>query len=757
MSNDCLIKKVAENLQNSEEVEAVRFERGKKNIEAQVVAGKDFEAKAFSKKILPELYQQSSDCGWEHQKVQCSSCEKYKLEKLSKDMKIEECPDGSLIISRIADTQSSDKVWFSLPIKLEAWNSLTKREIAEPHWKEDLRLAIISGVATFAGLLAESYFSGSLRFVAYPLYLLGMVCGAWHPFEEVRVLLKKKILDVHFLMICVAVGAALIGHWWEGGLLLFLFSLSGALEELAQYRTEKEISSLFKAAPREATIVNADGSESRLAVSMLKPGDIIRVRPDEQFAVDGRIISGSSAVNESNLTGESIPVEKKIADNVYSGTLNLWGSVDCEVTALASESALAKIIKLIKNAQDSKAPSQKFTDKFGTGYTYLILGLSAGMFFYWWLITGLPAFSDTSNGVMSAFYRAMTLLVVASPCALVLSIPSAILAGIASGARAGVLFRGGSAIEQLSEITLVAMDKTGTLTTGELKLLKVESVPSGYEDEVLKIAASLAHHSTHPISRTIAASIKSSEMLEVSQLKSVAGYGLEAKIKINGEFVTARLGRRGLFVDNSVELAEPDIGVTETLLDAGTVKGRILLRDSVRAASEPMLKELKVQGIKTVMLTGDRYEAALQVANQLGVQELRAQLKPEDKVSAIKSFKQQGERVAMIGDGVNDAPSLAAADVAVGMGLRGSDAVLEQADVVLMQDRLENFNFAFNLSKKAKEIIKQNLIISVGTAVLLIGGALFTDLRLPLGVIGHEGSTVVVVLNSLRLLFVKKS
>lgn len=702
MSKDCLIKKIAEQLNNNDKVTAVRISRDNQIIEASIPNASSADSKEFAKQISPGLFAEKSDCGWEQQAAQCSKCEKYKAEEMPAEIKISDEPKGDILLTK-KDLPAEQGSWAKLPLKLEAWHFMVRHDAEEPHWKEDLKLAIFSGILTLSGLLIETFITGSFKNLAYLFYLVGMICGAWHPFEEVRLLLKKKILDVHFLMICVAVGAALIGHWWEGGLLLFLFSLSGALEELAQYRTEKEISSLFKDAPREASVVNSDGTVSRIPVTDLKPGDIIRVRPDEQFSADAKIISGATAVNESNLTGESLPVEKKTSDRVYSGTLNLWGSVDCEVIAAASESALAKIIKLIKSAQETKAPSQKFTDKFGTGYTYMILGLSALMFFYWWLISGLPAFSDSQSGTLSAFYRAMTLLVVASPCALVLSIPSAILAGIASGARAGVLFRGGSAIEQLSSITVVAMDKTGTLTTGELKLLKVESVPAGQETEVLAIAASLAQHSTHPLSRTIAASLPSKDLLEVSQLKSVAGYGLEAKVKYKEEWLSAKLGRRGLFVEAPVGLAEPDIGVTETLLDAGKFKGRILLRDSVRAASEPMLRALKEQGIKTVMLTGDRYEAALQVANQLGVQELRAQLKPEDKVAAIKGFKQLGEKVAMIGDGVNDAPSLAAADVAVGMGLRGSDAVLEQADVVLMQDRLENFIFALNLSKKAKK------------------------------------------------------
>ena len=368
----------------------------------------------------------------------------------------------------------------------------------EDDYKRALKLAILCGAATAIGFTGELAQGGDKPPIFSLLaYLVAYAAGAWHATHEVWELLRKRILDIHFLMICVAIGAAFIGHWWEGAILLFLFSLSDALEDMSMARTEREIQSLFQEAPKEATIIDEQGKESRVAVDELAPGMRVRILPDEQFPADSEVLTGASAANESSLTGESAPIDKNPGDKVFSGTLNLWGAVDCRVIKPASESALAKIVTLIKEAQESKAPSQRFTDKFGGRYTVSLLTLCTAMFFAWWKGMGIPAFADGSE-TTSAFYRAMTLLVVASPCALVLSIPSAILAGIASAAKRGVLFRGGAAMEKLAEIQRVAMDKTGTLTTGILALVEVESFPPGREAEVIAIAEALARNSAHP-------------------------------------------------------------------------------------------------------------------------------------------------------------------------------------------------------------------------------------------------------------------
>lgn len=630
-------------------------------------------------------------------------------------------------------------------------------------WKPQLLSAAICGVLAIAAFIigrAAGTPSPNQEALSIGLYLAAFISGAWFPAQEVWELLRKRIIDIHFLMLAVGVGAASTGHWGEGAMLLFLFSLSGAMEALAMARTEREIQGLFKEAPKESTQIDTAGNESSINVDAITAGTRLRIRPGEQFPVDAEVLTGSSSADESTLTGESVPVDKSPGDTVFSGTMNTWGIIECAATRPASESSLARIITLIREAQESKAPSQRFTDRFGTGYTYAVLGASGLMFFIWWLGFGIPAFSAPSGdnlGETSAFYRAMTLLVVASPCALVLSIPSAILAGIAAGARGGVLFRGGIAIEKLADITHVAMDKTGTITSGELEVIAVESYPPGREEEVLNTAAALAHQSTHPLSRSIVqhwrAVHPNDSLPATADFRSITGMGIAGEV--TGEKM--QLGRRDLFAPTWSAMPDlPEIGVTETLIGGDQLHGRILLRDHVRSGSAALLSQLYALGVKVTMLTGDRTESAQKVADEIGLRDFKAELKPEGKVAAIRRWRDQGEHIAMIGDGVNDAPSLAAADVAVGMGLRGSDAVLEQADVILMQDRLGNFHYAYTLSRKARRIIRQNLVISLGVIVILVLGALSSMLPLTLGVIGHEGSTVVVVLNSLRLLFHRK-
>jgi len=416
---------------------------------------------------------------------------------------------------------------------------------------------------------------------------------------------------------------------------------------------------------------------------------------------------------------------------------------------------LQKIIRLIQEAQHLKAPAQQFTDKFSSIYTYAVLAMTLVMFFVWWRGFGLAAFAEQA-GSRSAFYRTMTLLVVASPCALVLSIPSAVLAAIAWGARRGILFRGGAAVEKLSEIKVVALDKTGTLTTGELKVERVETFPSGRERDVAQLAYSLDRLSTHPLARATTRYGKQQQLepLALDKFESVTGNGLRAQRK--GQ--TCFLGKRDWVLKESnlqTDANSPETGFSEIWLASGDLLGRIVLRDDIRPQAKNVLEELRREGLHTVVLTGDRKSTAEHLKNQLGLEDVRAELKPEEKVAVIKSFTEKHQPVAMVGDGVNDAPSLAAAHVGVAMGARGSDAALEQAEVVLMNDKLENFLAAFKLSQRAHRVIRQNLVISLGTVVVLVCFALSGKIPLTIGVVGHEGSTVIVVMNSLRLLFGK--
>jgi Cd2+/Zn2+-exporting ATPase len=483
----------------------------------------------------------------------------------------------------------------------------------------------------------------------------------------------------------------------------------------------------------------------------------VRVKPGEAYAADGVVCLGRSASDESTLTGEAQPVPKGEGDPVFSGTINLWGAVDFSVSRLAAESTLQKIIRLIQTAQKLKAPSERFIDRFGARYAYFVIGLAATMFGVWWLGFHLPPFVN-QPGVRSAFYRAMTLMVVTSPCALVLSIPSAILAAIAWGARHGVLVRGGAAIEKLAGIGVVALDKTGTLTTGELAVVGCESFPAGRERAVLALAYALEVKSQHPIARAITRHARAEGLRAeaVADFQSITGQGLRGQL----DGATILLGRRELLESGPLaewarNLPPAAAELSEVWILGRGLVGRVLLRDQIRAESRGVLAALKAAGIRTVMLTGDRRHAAEAVARELGLDEVRSGLSPEDKVAAIQELRGAGRPVAMVGDGVNDAPCLAAADVSVAMGARGSDAALEQAEVILMHDRIESFLTAYRLSRRARTVIRQNLTIALGVVAVMVVATVCGVVPLAVGVAAHEGSTVVVCLNSLRLLFTR--
>jgi Cd2+/Zn2+-exporting ATPase len=640
------------------------------------------------------------------------------------------------------------------------WLRITQGEVElnqsgahEGEWRWQLGAAGACGVLGLAGwLLPQPGLAMGCNLAAY-------LAGAWFAAGETWEKLREKQLDVHFLMLAVASGAAAIGEWSEGVVLLFLFSFAGALEHYAMERTQREIRSLIDTAPKTASLVLSDGTQVEVPVGQLRPGHLLRLLPGALFPVDGELVSGETAVDESTLTGEATPVEKRKGDAVLAGTVNGWGMVEVRVTRLAEESALQRIIRLIRDAQRQKAPSQRFTDRFGSGYTLGVLALTAAMFLVWWLVAGREPFA-AGGPLPSAFYQAMTLLVVASPCALVLSVPSAILAAIAAGARRGILFRGGVAVEQLAEIEMVAMDKTGTLTTGELRVESVESFPPGREREVAELAYALERLSTHPLARAVTHYGTQNRLAEreLAAFVSVTGCGLQAET--GG--VPVRLGKRGWVLEVAGGGVVPGVVeapaqaeaalFSEVWVASAGLLGRLRLRDEVRPEARAVVEALHARGLRTIVLTGDRAEAAAFLQQTLAVQEVRAELKPEEKLRYIVELSRAGKHAAMIGDGINDAPSLAAAHVGVAMGARGADAALEQADLVLMHDRLENFLRAYDLSVAARRIIRQNVAISLGVITLLVGFALAGRIPLTLGVLGHEGSTLVVVLNSLRLL-----
>ncbi len=747
----CLYKEIVRVLGEEPRLEAVALRGDKKEISLATL-GED-EGGRLRKRVEEIVAAESSHCGRLDAGGVCSCCGKQPAIGAERIV-IKQFLGDTLIEKTTCPTAVSFWRWVSMrwPQYVPRESSLTEHE--EGEWKLIAWLAAGCLVFGLSGWAIDSWFH--LPWLALLAYLAAYVCGGWDAACDAWEKVRKFQLDIHFLMLAVAVGAAAVGAWKEGSLLLFLFTASGAMEHYAMGRTRKEISALLDAAPKTARVLDETG-ERILPVDQLVEGMLVRVISGEQVPADMRVTKGESACDESNLTGEARPVPKACGDTALAGTMNLLGVFEGEVLRPASESALQKIIGLIEKAQGMKAPSQRFTDRFGTGYTWTILLLCSTMFFVWWLVFGLPPFDNTGEQE-SALYRAMTLLVVASPCALVLSVPSSILSAIASGARRGILFRGGAAVENFAKVKVVAFDKTGTLTSGELGLTEICCF-RGEETALKKIAASFAKLSQHPLSRSLATHAETwgIDIPEVENLENVLGRGLVGKI---GE-TTYRMGNARFVQELAGETAPPSSKKEEFLgaevwVAGEDVFGVFRFSDKVRPESKKTLAALRKHGIRTVMLTGDRKETAVSIGNLLGVDEVRAELMPEGKVSALQELKENGTRkVAMVGDGVNDAPCIAAADVGIAMGARGSDAALEQAEVVLMNDHLENVLLALELSEKSKNIIYQNVALALGTITVMGLTTFIYPIPLAFGVFAHEGSTVLVVLNSLRLLAVR--
>ena len=603
-----------------------------------------------------------------------------------------------------------------------------------------LALAIVCGASALLGFLLER--SGAAGATLGVPFSVAYLAGSWFAIQDVGHSLRRGKVDIHFLMIAVALGALAVRAWTEGATLLFLFSLSNGLEEFANHRTRQSIEALLKTAPKIA--LRRDGQRwIEVPVEQVATGDELLVKAGELLPVDGVLIEGATSVDESALTGEAIPVGKRLGDSVSGGTLNVDGQCVVRATRALQESALSRILSLIETAQQQKAPAQRFTDSFSRWYTWFALSLSAIVF---------AALLVLHRPMADAFYRAMTVLVVASPCALVLSVPSAILVAIAAAARRGILFRGGVAIENLAGATQFAFDKTGTLTKGTLFVARIAAFDKQTEDGVLQLAASVAHFSTHPLARAIVckAHARRQTLLPANDFFNVAGFGMEASIDGERLFV----GSRRFMLDRGMKLptlwsgSEAEIWVG----NGKQVVGVIFLRDEIRSAAKRVIDFLRGSGVSVALLTGDRANPAGFVARQVGIDDVHSEMTPQAKLQCIHDWRAAGKKVAMVGDGINDAPSLTAADVSIGMGARGSDAALEQADIILMHDKIENVEEAFRLSRAARTVIRQNIAFSLGVILLLIVSALSEQINLTVGVIGHEGSTVLVILNGLRLL-----
>ena len=581
--------------------------------------------------------------------------------------------------------------------------------------------------------------------------------------------LREGVLDVDVLMVLAALGAALIGAPFEGALLLFLFSFSNVLQRHAMERTQRAIESLLTLRPAEA-LVKRDGATLKVAVEDLEIGAIVIVRPGEQIPVDGVITEGSTNVDESSLTGESMPVSKALGSNLFAGTLNQSGGVELTVKKRSEDSTLSRMVKLVAEAQSEKSGTQRFLEKAEQYYAMGVILFTIGVFLLPYLMKW--------NNFYDSFFRAMTIMVVASPCALVISTPATVLSAIGGAARRGILIKGGSPLETASKIDIVAIDKTGTLTVGKPSLTEIVTAAGVYEisaslpepvTTLLRVAAALEAKSEHPLAHAI---VKSAETLginlpEATDFQSTAGKGAEATI----ESIRYLVGSERLFRELNASGATSLVAISQPLQAKGktcvwlgtrvgdlvTAQALLVMADTIRPAARLLSDELHRLGVKkVVMLTGDQRLVAEAIAQEAKVDEVHAELLPEDKLKVIRELKKEGT-VMMIGDGVNDAPALAISDIGVAMGAAGTDVAMETADIVLMGDRLENIAILVGHARRAKRVLTQNLVFASAVIVVLIFAALGFALALPLGVVGHEGSTVLVCLNGLRLLIVHQA
>lgn len=610
----------------------------------------------------------------------------------------------------------------------------------------ELIAALFSGVLILAGWLLDRNDADTASVIAY---LSAFTIGGYAKAKEgIEATIEEKELNVEMLMILAAAGSAAIGYWTEGAILIFIFAVSGALETYTMNKSQREISALMDLQPDIALLVR-DGIEEHVHVSELTRGDIIIVKPGERVPADGLISKGYTTIDEAAITGESIPVSKKEGADVFAGTVNMTGSVYIKVTKRANETLFQKIIDLVQSAQSEKSPSQQFIERFEGMYVKVVLAVVALMMFLPHFLLGW-SWTET-------FYRAMVLLVVASPCALVASIMPATLSAISQGARNGILFKGGAHLENLSHVKAIAFDKTGTLTRGKPEVTDIIIRDGLSRVELLQAAASIESRSNHPLAHAVVRYVQQ-EKISFSppdQLEDAAGWGVKGTIGTKewkiGKASFVGKEEAAIFADGAAVQFAEEGKTTIYVADQAGIAAVIALQDIIREETKQALKTLQDEGIFTIMLTGDSEKTAKAIASEAALGSYVAECLPEHKVDHLKGLLQQYGTVAMVGDGINDAPALATASVGIAMG-EGSDVALETADIVLMKNDLPKIAEAIKLSRKMQRIVKQNIIFSISVIVLLIISNFFQVLDLPFGVLGHEGSTILVILNGLRLL-----
>ncbi|TQR15273.1 heavy metal translocating P-type ATPase [Psychrobacillus soli] len=608
----------------------------------------------------------------------------------------------------------------------------------------ELVAALFSGI-----LILIAWLAGSETF-SIILYMLAFVIGGFAKAKEgIEATIRDKELNVEMLMILAAIGSSIIGYWTEGAILIFIFAVSGALETYTMNKSNKEISSLMELQPEEAWKLNSDGLTTRVSISELTLGDHLVVKPGERIPTDGIVMLGATSIDEAAISGESLPVSKQVNDELFAGTVNISGAITMEMTKANEDSLFQKIIQLVQSAQDEKSPAQQFIERFEGTYVKVVL-IAVGFMLF------LPHFLLGWDW-NTTFYRAMVLLVVASPCAPVASIMPATLAAISNGAKSGILFKGGVHLENVSEMKAIALDKTGTLTQGKPVVTDFFVREDLELHATLTTLATIEAQSNHPLAQAITAYAKSKGIGKLPHLpiEDRAGYGIQANI--NGQ--TVLVGKPD-FVNKEDALAFHH-GIAETLAAEGKtvifmrdekgIAAAAALKDTVREEAKEAIKLLHSLGIKTVMLTGDNETTAKVIAKEAGIDHYIAECLPETKVEHMKVLLKEYKFVGMVGDGINDAPALATATTGFAMG-EGTYVALETADVVLMKNDLSKIAYAVKMSRKMQRIVKQNIIFSIAVITVLIISNFLQAVDLPLGVIGHEGSTILVILNGLRML-----
>ncbi|MFP4296397.1 MAG: heavy metal translocating P-type ATPase [Spirulinaceae cyanobacterium] len=620
----------------------------------------------------------------------------------------------------------------------------------------DAVAAIACGILVLLGWqMLNLNWIGLALFILTAAYVIGGFDSAR---EGLTTLWQEKELDVDLLMIVAALGAASLGLWQreyyliiDGAVLILIFAISGALEGYAMQRTERSIQGLMGLTADTARII-AHGQEYTVPINELKIGDRVLVKPGELIPTDGLVTEGFSTVNQASITGESIPIEKTTGDEVFAGTINGNGALRLKIHQPPESSLIQRVIRLVQQAQTEAPPSQQFIERFERGYAKVIV--ITGI-----LLALLPPFLLNWTWE-NTIYRALIFLVVASPCALMASIMPTLLSGIANGARQGILFKNGAQLERIGQVKAIAFDKTGTLTTGKLQLVHTMATASS-SDYLLQIAAALESLSEHPIGEAIVEAARQQNLswTEAVNAQAQAGQGIvgeiDEQIAVVGKamFVQTQVSD---IPKNLVNQSQQWEAEGKTVVWVGynrKVLGILAVADTVRPTAANAIARLKRLGIEQiVMLTGDNSRTAHSIAQEIGVDRIYAELLPEDKVDAIRQLQRQYQTVAMVGDGINDAPALAQASVGIAMGAAGSDVALETADIVLMADRLERLESAIRLGRRAQGVVQQNIIFALSFVVILLIFNFAGNITLPLGVLGHEGSTIIVTLSGLRLL-----